>query len=243
MSRKTMRSASVRHGQNKVIVGRHSPIIVQSMTSNDTADAIATAIRVRKLPPASRCDDALHLALTEVSMDSKGIVASSAALAALLQEGTGDTIHNSLKSESGDDRTKEVIVAQELLQTMGLRRITPMVIACPGCGCTTSTIFQNLADRNQTYPRDRMPVWTTRYPGVAEMNVDAMGHVVNRASESRHPQISISLTGTVEDPSAPVLLDGVKTVTLRIPDIGGQFQAIVENDVQMRYGTMTRQAA
>ena len=185
---------------------------------------------------ARRCDYPLHLGLTEAGMGSKGIVASTAALSVLLQEGIGDTIRISLTPEPGGDRTREVIVAQEILQTMGLRKFTPMVIACPGCGRTTSTVFQELADRIQTYLREQMPAWKGQYPGVEEMNVAVMGCIVNGPGESKHANIGISLPGTGESPAAPVFVDGHKTVTLRGERIAEEFQAIVLDYVQTRYG-------
>ena len=185
---------------------------------------------------ARRCDYPLHLGLTEAGMGSKGIVASTAALSVLLQEGIGDTIRISLTPEPGGDRTREVIVAQEILQTMGLRKFTPMVIACPGCGRTTSTVFQELADRIQTYLREQMPAWKGKYPGVEEMNVAVMGCIVNGPGESKHANIGISLPGTGESPAAPVFVDGQKTVTLRGERIAEDFQAIVLDYVQTRYG-------
>jgi (E)-4-hydroxy-3-methylbut-2-enyl-diphosphate synthase len=181
---------------------------------------------------AGRCRHALHLGLTEAGMGSKGIVASSAAMAVLLQEGIGDTIRVSLTPEPGGDRTREVIVAQELLQTMGLRSFTPMVAACPGCGRTTSTYFQELAQRIQDYLRAQMPVWKQGYPGVEEMKVAVMGCVVNGPGESKHADIGISLPGTNELPVAPVYVDGEKTVTLKGGRIAEEFQAIVEKYVQ-----------
>src|SRR6185436_2164015 len=181
---------------------------------------------------ARRCNHALHLGLTEAGMGSKGIVASSAAMGVLLQEGIGDTIRVSLTPEPGGDRTREVIVAQELLQTMGLRSFTPMVSACPGCGRTTSTYFQELAQRIQDYLRAQMPVWKQGYPGVEEMKVAVMGCVVNGPGESKHADIGISLPGTNELPVAPVYVDGEKTVTLRGGRIAEEFQAIVEKYVQ-----------
>ena len=184
---------------------------------------------------ARRCDYPLHLGLTEAGMGSKGIVASTAALSVLLQEGIGDTIRISLTPEPGGDRTREVIVGQEILQTMGLRKFTPMVIACPGCGRTTSTVFQELADSIQTYLRDQMPVWKVAYPGVEAMNVAVMGCIVNGPGESKHANIGISLPGTGETPSAPVFVDGEKTVTLRGERIAEEFQAIVLDYVQTRY--------
>jgi len=185
---------------------------------------------------ARRCDYPLHLGLTEAVMGSKGIVASTAALSVLLQEGIGDTIRISLTPEPGGDRTREVIVGQEILQTMGLRKFTPMVIACPGCGRTTSTVFQELADRIQTYLRDQMPVWKGTYPGVEAMNVAVMGCIVNGPGESKHANIGISLPGTGESPAAPVFVDGEKTVTLRGDQIAEEFQAIVLDYVKTRYG-------
>lgn len=183
-----------------------------------------------------RCDYPLHLGLTEAGMGSKGIVASTAALSVLLQEGIGDTIRISLTPEPGGDRCKEVIVGQEILQTMGLRKFTPMVIACPGCGRTTSTVFQELADDIQTYLREQMPVWKNQYAGVEAMNVAVMGCIVNGPGESKHANIGISLPGTGETPAAPVFVDGVKTVTLRGEHIAKEFQQIVLNYVQSHYG-------
>jgi (E)-4-hydroxy-3-methylbut-2-enyl-diphosphate synthase len=184
---------------------------------------------------AARCDYALHLGLTEAGMGSKGIVASTAAMAILLQEGIGDTIRVSLTPEPGGDRAKEVVVAQEILQTMGLRSFAPMVIACPGCGRTTSTFFQELADRIQSYLRAQMPVWRTKYAGVENMHVAVMGCVVNGPGESKHANVGISLPGSGENPVAPVYVDGVKTVTLKGDDIAGEFQHIVERYVHEKY--------
>jgi (E)-4-hydroxy-3-methylbut-2-enyl-diphosphate synthase len=184
---------------------------------------------------ARRCDFALHLGLTEAGMGSKGIVASSAAMAVLLQEGIGDTIRVSLTPEPGGDRTREVIVAQELLQTMGLRSFTPMVAACPGCGRTTSTYFQELAQRIQEFLRIQMREWKQRYPGVEEMKVAVMGCVVNGPGESKHADIGISLPGSNEVPVAPVYVDGRRTVTLKGERIAEEFQAIVEAYVREHY--------
>jgi (E)-4-hydroxy-3-methylbut-2-enyl-diphosphate synthase len=184
---------------------------------------------------AARCDYALHLGLTEAGMGSKGIVASTAALAVLLQEGVGDTIRVSLTPEPGGSRTREVQVAQEILQTMGLRSFSPMVSACPGCGRTTSTVFQELAQDIEQYLREQMPVWKTQYPGVEEMRVAVMGCVVNGPGESKHADIGISLPGTGEVPVAPVYVDGKKTVTLKGPRIAQEFQAIVEGYVKEKY--------
>ncbi len=186
---------------------------------------------------AARCDYALHLGLTEAGMGSKGIVASTAAMGVLLQEGIGDTIRVSLTPEPNGDRTKEVIVAQEILQTMGLRSFTPMVSACPGCGRTTSTFFQELADRIQSYLRNQMPVWKAQYPGVEAMHVAVMGCVVNGPGESKLADIGISLPGSGEKPVAPVYVDGEKTVTLKGERIAEEFQAIVEDYVRNRYGS------
>src|SRR5688572_17722629 len=184
---------------------------------------------------AARCDYALHLGLTEAGMGSKGIVASTAAMGVLLQEGIGDTIRVSLTPEPGGDRTREVIVAQEILQTMGLRSFTPMVSACPGCGRTTSTFFQELADKIQGYLRAQMPVWRSQYPGVEEMHVAVMGCVVNGPGESKLANVGISLPGSGEKPVAPVYVDGQKTVTLKGDRIAEEFQAIVEDYVAKRY--------
>jgi (E)-4-hydroxy-3-methylbut-2-enyl-diphosphate synthase len=194
---------------------------------------------------ARRCSHALHLGLTEAGMGSKGIVASSAAMAVLLQEGIGDTIRVSLTPEPGGDRTREVIVAQELLQTMGLRSFTPMVAACPGCGRTTSTYFQELAQRIQDYLRSQMPSWKQSYPGVEDMKVAVMGCVVNGPGESKHADIGISLPGTNEVPVAPVYVDGEKTVTLKGGRIAEEFQALVEKYVQDNYapGSQRRRPA
>ena len=185
---------------------------------------------------AARCEYALHLGLTEAGMGSKGIVASTAAMGVLLQEGIGDTIRVSLTPEPGGDRTREVLVAQEILQTMGLRSFTPMVSACPGCGRTTSTFFQELADKIQGYLRNQMPVWRAQYPGVEEMHVAVMGCVVNGPGESKLADIGISLPGSGEKPVAPVYVDGEKTVTLKGERIAEEFQAIVLDYVKTRYG-------
>ncbi|AJE99525.1 flavodoxin-dependent (E)-4-hydroxy-3-methylbut-2-enyl-diphosphate synthase [Pandoraea apista] len=185
---------------------------------------------------AKRCDYALHLGLTEAGMGSKGIVASTAALSVLLQEGIGDTIRISLTPEPGGARTAEVVVAQEILQTMGLRAFAPMVIACPGCGRTTSTVFQELASSIQTYLREQMPVWKAQYPGVENMNVAVMGCIVNGPGESKHANIGISLPGSGESPAAPVFVDGEKVRTLRGDHIAEEFQQIVDEYVKTRYG-------
>jgi (E)-4-hydroxy-3-methylbut-2-enyl-diphosphate synthase len=184
---------------------------------------------------ARRCDYALHLGLTEAGMGSKGIVASTAALAILLHDGIGDTIRISLTPEPGAARTKEVIVAQEILQTMGLRAFVPLVTACPGCGRTSSSYFQELAEKIQTYLREQMPHWASQYQGVESMSVAVMGCVVNGPGESKHANIGISLPGTGEKPVAPVYEDGEKTVTLKGDHIAEEFQALVDKYVERTY--------
>jgi (E)-4-hydroxy-3-methylbut-2-enyl-diphosphate synthase len=184
---------------------------------------------------AARCDYPLHLGLTEAGMGSKGIVASTAAMAVLLQEGIGDTIRVSLTPDPGGDRTREVIVAQEMLQTMGLRSFTPMVVACPGCGRTTSTYFQELAQKIQSHLRERMPEWRRLHPGVEEMTVAVMGCVVNGPGESKHANIGISLPGTGEHPVAPVYIDGEKGPTLKGDRIAEEFRELVEQYVERTY--------
>ncbi|HYC12700.1 MAG TPA: flavodoxin-dependent (E)-4-hydroxy-3-methylbut-2-enyl-diphosphate synthase, partial [Stellaceae bacterium] len=185
---------------------------------------------------ARRCDYPLHLGLTEAGMGTKGIVASTAALGVLLQEGIGDTIRISLTPDPGGDRTREVVVAQELLQTMGLRSFSPLVIACPGCGRTTSTYFQELADKIQRFLREQMPRWRERFPGVEDMHVAVMGCVVNGPGESKHANVGISLPGSGERPVAPVYVDGEKTVTLKGERIAEEFQQLVEDYVRKAYG-------
>lgn len=186
---------------------------------------------------ANRCNYALHLGLTEAGMGSKGIVSSSAALSVLMQQGIGDTIRISLTPEPGGDRTNEVIVGQELLQTMGFRSFTPMVIACPGCGRTTSDYFQKLAQDIQSFLRNQMPTWKDKYHGVEEMEVAVMGCVVNGPGESKNANIGISLPGTGETPVAPVYEDGEKTVTLKGDRIAEEFQALVERYIESHYGS------
>ena len=185
---------------------------------------------------ARRSRYALHLGLTEAGLGAKGIVATTAALAVLLQDGIGDTIRASLTPRPGEARTQEVIVCQELLQSLGLRSFTPQVTACPGCGRTTSTYFQELADRIQGYLRDQMPLWKERYPGVEALNVAVMGCIVNGPGESKHADLGISLPGTGESPAAPVFIDGKKALTLRGDRIAEEFQALVEGYVERRYG-------
>jgi (E)-4-hydroxy-3-methylbut-2-enyl-diphosphate synthase len=188
---------------------------------------------------SQRCDYPLHLGLTEAGMGSKGIVASTAALAVLLQEGIGDTIRVSLTPAPGESRTREVQVAQEILQTLGLRAFTPMVVACPGCGRTTSTFFQELAASIQSWLREQMPAWRQQYPGVESMSVAVMGCVVNGPGESKHANIGISLPGSGEAPVAPVFVDGARTVTLKGERIAEEFQAIVDDYVRRRYARAT----
>jgi (E)-4-hydroxy-3-methylbut-2-enyl-diphosphate synthase len=230
-----MREAVIRSAlesaQAAVELGLPAERIVISCKMSQVQDLIAV---YREL--ARRCDYALHLGLTEAGMGSKGIVASAAAMGVLLQEGIGDTIRISLTPEPGGDRTREVIVAQELLQTMGLRAFSPMVSACPGCGRTTSTVFQELAQKIEGYLRNQMPVWRATFPGVENMRVAVMGCVVNGPGESKHANIGISLPGTGEVPVAPVYVDGAKTVTLKGERIAEEFQAIVERYVAEKYG-------
>ncbi len=192
---------------------------------------------------AARSDYALHLGLTEAGMGSKGIVASAAALGVVLQEGIGDTIRVSLTPEPNGDRTLEVKVAQEILQTMGIRTFVPLVAACPGCGRTTSTLFQELAQDIQGFIHASMPEWKTRYPGVEALNVAVMGCIVNGPGESKHADIGISLPGTGENPAAPVFIDGEKVATLRGPTVAADFKAMVMTYIEKRYGVGSRQAA
>ena len=224
--------SAISNAQRAEELGLPGDAIILSCKVSHVQDLIAV---YRDL--ASRCDYPLHLGLTEAGMGSKGIVASTAALSVLLQEGIGDTIRISLTPEPGGDRTREVIVGQEILQTMGLRAFTPMVVACPGCGRTSSTVFQELADRIQTYLREQMPLWKNQYPGVESMNVAVMGCVVNGPGESRHADIGISLPGTGEVPAAPVFVDGERTVTLKGDHIAEEFQVIVQEYVARRYGS------
>ncbi len=228
--REALVRSAIENAQRAEELGLGRDMIVLSAKVSGVQDLIAV---YREL--ARRCDYPLHLGLTEAGMGSKGIVASTAALAVLLQEGIGDTIRVSLTPAPGERRTKEVEVAQQILQTMGLRAFTPMVIACPGCGRTTSTFFQELAEKIQDYLRAQMPVWRTRYPGVESMNVAVMGCVVNGPGESKHANIGISLPGSGEAPVAPVFVDGERTVTLKGERIAEEFQAIVEDYVQRKY--------
>lgn len=228
--REALITSAVSSAQRAEELGLPGDRIILSCKVSGVQDLVAV---YREL--AQRCDYPLHLGLTEAGMGSKGIVASTAAMSILLQEGIGDTIRVSLTPEPGGDRTQEVVVAQEILQTMGLRSFVPMVIACPGCGRTTSTVFQELAARIQTYLRKQMPTWKLTHPGVETMRVAVMGCVVNGPGESKHANIGISLPGTGESPVAPVYVDGQKTVTLKGARIAEDFQLIVEDYVQRTY--------
>ncbi|NDU86145.1 MAG: flavodoxin-dependent (E)-4-hydroxy-3-methylbut-2-enyl-diphosphate synthase [Ferrovum sp.] len=229
--RQALVASALESAEQAVSLGLSPDRIILSCKVSGVQDLIAV---YRDL--AGRCDYPLHLGLTEAGLGSKGIVASTAALAVLLQEGIGDTIRISLTPEPGGDRCREVQVAQEILQTQGLRAFTPQVTACPGCGRTTSTYFQMLAQRIQDYLRHQMPVWKGRYPGVERLHVAVMGCVVNGPGESKLADIGISLPGSGERPVAPVFVDGKKTVTLKGEHIAEEFQALVENYVQQRYG-------
>lgn len=228
--REALITSAVSSAQRAEELGLPGDRIILSCKVSGVQDLVAV---YREL--AQRCDYPLHLGLTEAGMGSKGIVASTAAMSILLQEGIGDTIRVSLTPEPGGDRTQEVVVAQEILQTMGLRSFVPLVIACPGCGRTTSTVFQELAARIQTYLRKQMPTWKLNHPGVETMRVAVMGCVVNGPGESKHANIGISLPGTGESPVAPVYVDGQKTVTLKGARIAEDFQLIVEDYVQRTY--------
>jgi len=229
--RKALVASALESAAHAVQWGLPADRIVLSCKVSGVQDLIAV---YRDL--AARADYPLHLGLTEAGMGSKGIVASTAALAILLQEGIGDTIRVSLTPEPGGERTREVVVAQEILQTMGLRSFAPMVISCPGCGRTTSTYFQELAASIQAHLRSQMPLWRAQYPGVEEMHVAVMGCVVNGPGESKHANIGISLPGSGEHPVAPVFVDGLKTVTLKGDAIAQEFQKIVDDYVRTRYG-------
>ena len=228
--REAMVVSALDNAQRAEELGLPADHIILSCKMSGVQDLIAV---YREL--SARCNYALHLGLTEAGMGSKGIVDSTAALAVLLQEGIGDTIRISLTPEPGGDRSQEVIVAQEILQSMGLRSFTPAVIACPGCGRTSSTYFQQLARDIQSYLRHQMPVWRKQHPGVETMTVAVMGCVVNGPGESKHANIGISLPGTGEVPVAPVYVDGEKTVTLKGERIAEEFQAIVDEYVRSHY--------
>ena len=234
-AREVMHEAIVQSGIQSALyaeeLGLRRDQIIISAKCSEVQDLIAVYRMM-----AQRTDHALHLGLTEAGMGSKGIVASTAALSVLLQQGIGDTIRISLTPEPGGDRTREVIVAQEILQTMGLRAFAPMVIACPGCGRTTSTVFQELAQDIQNYVRARMPQWRVAYPGFENLSLAVMGCIVNGPGESKHADIGISLPGTGELPAAPIYIDGKKVKTLRGENIAAQFQTIVEDYVAKRWG-------
>jgi (E)-4-hydroxy-3-methylbut-2-enyl-diphosphate synthase len=232
LMREALIQSALESARQAEIIGLASNQICISCKVSDVQDLVTV---YRDL--AKRCEYPLHLGLTEAGMGSKGIVASTAALSLLLQEGIGDTIRVSLTPEPGESRTKEVIVAQEILQTMGIRSFTPLVTACPGCGRTTSTVFQELAQNIQNWLRGQMPIWRKQYPGVERMNVAVMGCVVNGPGESKHANIGISLPGTGETPVAPVYVDGHKTVTLKGDAIAEDFQLIVEDYVQRTYAS------
>ena len=223
-------TSAIESAKEAVQIGLPPEKIVLSCKVSAVQDLIAV---YRDL--ASKCDYALHLGLTEAGMGSKGIVSSAAALAVLLQQGIGDTIRISLTPEPGGDRTREVVVAQEILQSMGLRSFVPQIAACPGCGRTTSTVFQGLADNIQGYVRKMMPEWGKRYVGVENMHVAVMGCIVNGPGESKHANIGISLPGTGEQPAAPVFIDGKKKSTLRGDNIASQFKEILDKYVKDKY--------
>ena len=234
MMREALVTSAIRSAQFAESLGLPGDRIILACKVSNVQDLIAVYTEL-----ARRCDYPLHLGLTEAGMGSKGIVASTAALAVLLQQGIGDTIRVSLTPEPNGDRTREVVVAQEILQTMGLRAFSPLVSACPGCGRTTSAFFQDLADNIQTYLRAQMPSWRKRYPGVENMTVAVMGCVVNGPGESKMANVGISLPGTGEIPVAPVYVDGQKTVTLKGDAIAEEFEQIVADYVRATYGGET----
>jgi (E)-4-hydroxy-3-methylbut-2-enyl-diphosphate synthase len=229
--RETIVRSALMSAQYAEDIGLSSDRIILSAKVSKVQDLIAVYTDL-----ARRSDHALHLGLTEAGMGSKGIVASSAAMGILLQQGIGDTIRISLTPEPGGDRTREVQVCQELLQTMGFRTFIPIVAACPGCGRTTSTVFQELAQNIQSHLRKMMPEWKNKYPGVEALNVAVMGCIVNGPGESKHADIGISLPGTGETPAAPVFIDGKKAMTLRGKNIAVEFFELVENYIEKRYG-------
>jgi (E)-4-hydroxy-3-methylbut-2-enyl-diphosphate synthase len=230
ITREAMIRSALLSAERAHALGMGAEKIVISCKVSDVQDLIAVYTDL-----AHRCDYALHLGLTEAGMGSKGIVASTAGMAVLLQQGIGDTIRVSLTPQPGGDRTREVIVAQEMLQTMGLRSFVPLVTACPGCGRTTSTVFQDLAQKIQAHIRDSMPAWRDRYEGVEEMTVAVMGCIVNGPGESKHADIGISRPGTGEEPTAPVFIDGKKAMTLRGAGIAEAFRKIVDDYVDSHY--------
>jgi (E)-4-hydroxy-3-methylbut-2-enyl-diphosphate synthase len=237
VTREAIVQSAILSAQMAEEIGLPPEKIILSAKVSRVQDLIAVYVELAK-----RSDHALHLGLTEAGMGSKGIVASSAAMGILLQQGIGDTIRVSLTPEPGGDRTREVIVAQELLQTMGFRQFLPVVAACPGCGRTTSTVFQELAQKIEGDLRRNMPVWREKYPGVEELKVAVMGCIVNGPGESKHADIGISLPGTGEMPAAPVFIDGRKAATLRGPAIAEDFQKMVADYIEAKFGT-GRQAA
>lgn len=230
ITREAMIQSALLSAQRAEDLGLGADHIIISCKVSDVQDLIAVYADI-----ADRCSYALHLGLTEAGMGSKGIVASTAGMAVLLQQGIGDTIRVSLTPEPGGDRSREVIVAQEMLQTMGLRSFLPLVTACPGCGRTTSTVFQSLASKIQTHIRENMPQWRDNYVGVEEMNVAVMGCIVNGPGESKHADIGISLPGTGEEPAAPVFIDGAKAMTLRGAGIAEEFQQLVDSYIDSHY--------
>lgn len=234
-ARQVMHEAIVQSALNSAVHAEKLGLAADRIIISAKVSAVQDLISVYRML-AARCSYALHLGLTEAGMGSKGIVASSAAMGVLLQHGIGDTIRFSLTPEPGGDRTLEVQAAQELLQTMGLRSFVPIVAACPGCGRTTSTVFQELAKDVQDMLREKMPVWKTKYPGVEELNLAVMGCIVNGPGESKHADIGISLPGTGETPAAPVFIDGKKAMTLRGPNIAEEFKDILEDYVAKRFG-------
>jgi (E)-4-hydroxy-3-methylbut-2-enyl-diphosphate synthase len=238
VTREAMIQSALLSAQRAEEIGLPRHKIILSAKVSAVQDLIAVYIDL-----ARRSDYALHLGLTEAGMGSKGIVASSAAMGILLQQGIGDTIRVSLTPEPGGDRTVEVTVAQELLQTMGFRTFVPLVAACPGCGRTTSTTFQELAREIQDFIRDSMPGWKTQYPGVETLTVAVMGCIVNGPGESKHADIGISLPGTGETPTAPVFIDGKKAATLRGPTVAADFKTMVIDYIERRFGTAGRTAA
>ena len=238
VTREAMVQSALLSAERAEEIGLPREKIILSAKVSAVQDLIAVYMELGR-----RSNYAIHLGLTEAGMGSKGIVASSAALGVLMQQGIGDTIRISLTPEPGGDRTVEVKVAQELLQTMGFRVFVPLVAACPGCGRTTSTTFQELARDIQDFIRDSMPAWKTQYPGVEALNVAVMGCIVNGPGESKHADIGISLPGTGEQPAAPVFIDGKKAVTLRGPTVAADFKKMVIDYIERRYGTGARQTA
>lgn len=238
VTREAMVQSALLSAQRAEEIGLPRDKIILSAKVSAVQDLIAVYMELGR-----RSNYAIHLGLTEAGMGSKGIVASSAALGVLMQQGIGDTIRISLTPEPGGDRTLEVKVAQELLQTMGFRVFVPLVAACPGCGRTTSTTFQELARDIQDFIRDSMPAWKTQYPGVEALNVAVMGCIVNGPGESKHADIGISLPGTGETPAAPVFIDGKKAVTLRGPTVAADFKKMVIDYIERRYGAGVKQTA